>query len=49
MIDKTRLFPLLLIILQVGAAVAYIPKKAWGYVIYWIAAAILNIAVTFLM
>lgn len=49
MIDKTKIFPLILIILDVGAAIVKIPQRDWGNVIYWSAAAVLNIAVTFLM
>lgn len=49
MIDKTKIFPLLLIILDLGAAVMFVSRKDWGNIIYWLAAAILNIAVTFLM
>ena len=49
MIDKTKIFPLLLIILDLGAAVMFVPRKDLGNIIYWLAAAILNIAVTFLM
>ena len=49
MIDKTKIFPLLLIILDLGAAVMFVPRKDLGHIIYWLAAAILNIAVTFLM
>lgn len=49
MIDKTKIFPLILIILDAGAAVVKIPQRDWGSVIYWCAAAVLNIAVTFLM
>lgn len=49
MIDKTKVFPLILIILDAGAAVMFIPRKDWGSVIYWCAAAVLNVAVTFLM
>lgn len=49
MIDKTKIFLLLLIILDLGAAVMFVPRKDWGNIIYWLAAAILNIAVTFLM
>lgn len=49
MIDKTKIFPLILIILDAGAAVMFVPRRDWGSVIYWIAAAVLNVAVTFLM
>ena len=30
MIDKTKIFPLLLIILDLGAAVMFVPRKDWG-------------------
>lgn len=45
--DKTKIFPLVLIILDVGAAVIYGTKGDMRMVIYWIAAAVLNAAVTF--
>jgi hypothetical protein len=41
------IFPLLLIILDVGAAVVYALHKDFKMMIYWIAAAVLNICVTF--
>ena len=49
MIDKTKIFPMLLIILDLGAAVMFVTRKDLGNIIYRLAAAILNIAVTFLM
>lgn len=41
------IFPLLLIILDVGAAIVYGIGKDFKMAIYWIAAAVLNICVTF--
>ena len=41
------IFPLLLILLDIGAAIVYGASKDWKMTIYWIAAAILNAAVTF--
>jgi hypothetical protein len=41
------IFPLLLIILDVGAAIVYLINKDIKMTIYWIAAAVLNICVTF--
>lgn len=41
------LFPVILILLQFGAAVGYIPSGDWRMVVYWLAAAVLNVAVTF--
>ena len=41
------IFPLLLILLDVGAAVIYAVQKDYKKAVYWIAAAILNVAVTF--
>jgi len=40
-------FPLLLIILDVGAAMVYGVSKDLKMATYWIAAAVLNICVTF--
>lgn len=45
--DKTKIFPLLLIMLDIGAAVVYGFQNDVRKVIYWLAAAVLNIAVTF--
>ena len=41
------IFPLALIILDIGAAVIYGFSGDWRKVIYWIAAAVLNVTVTF--
>lgn len=41
------IFPLLLIALDVGAAIVYGVGKDFKMVTYWIAAAVLNICVTF--
>lgn len=45
---KTQyIFPLVLIALDVGASVMYLCAGDWKKAIYWIAAAVLNWAVTF--
>lgn len=45
---KTQyIFPITLILLDVGAAVAYAVNKDFKMFVYWIAAAILNCCVTF--
>ena len=41
------MFPLLLIILDIGAAAMYGFSGDWRKVVYWIAAAVLNVTVTF--
>ena len=41
------IFPILLIILDLAAAAVYASQKDWKKTIYWIAAAVLNAAVTF--
>jgi hypothetical protein len=41
------IYPLMLIALDVGASVMYGFSGDWRKVIYWIAAAVLNAAVTF--
>lgn len=46
-IKPEQIFPLLLIILDIGAAVVYGIGYDTRKVIYWIAAAVLNAAVTF--
>lgn len=43
------IFPLLLIALDVGAAIVYGVGKDFKMATYWIAAAVLNICVTFLL
>ena len=45
--DKTKIFPLILIILQFAAAVMYGVAKNGRMAVYWFAAAVLNVAVTF--
>lgn len=41
-----KLFPTLLIILDICAALAYVPTGDWRKFIYWIAAATLTTCVT---
>lgn len=41
------LFPITLIILDFGAAVVYALNKEYKMAVYWLAAAVLNITVTF--
>lgn len=41
------IFPIILIVLQFGAGIVYGFSKNINMAIYWIAAAVLNIAVTF--
>lgn len=41
------IFPIILIALNVGAAIFYATAKDWRMAIYWIAAAVLNASVTF--
>ena len=41
-----RFFPTCLVILNVCAAVAYIPAGDWRKVIYWLAAATLTTVIT---
>lgn len=45
--NKTQIFPLILIVLQIGAGIMYGLSKDWRMMIYWMAASILNIAITF--
>jgi len=42
-----KLFPTLLIVLDVCAAIGYIPPGDWRRVIYWLAAAVLTTCVTY--
>lgn len=44
---KEYIFPLILIVIDVLAAVVYGFNGDWRKVVYWIAAAVLNAAVTF--
>lgn len=41
------IFPITLIVLDIGAAIVYAVGKDYKMAIYWIAAAVLNICVTF--
>lgn len=41
------IFPLLLIALDIGAAVVYAKNGEYKRAVYWVAAAVLNICVTF--
>lgn len=43
----TKLFPTILIILDVFAALAYVPAYDWRKVVYWLAAAVLTFVVTY--
>jgi hypothetical protein len=45
--NKEKIFPTLLIIIDIFAALGYIPTKDWRMVVYWIAAAILTTTVTY--
>ena len=44
---STYIFPIILIALDIGAAVICAVNKDWKKAVYWIAAAVLNAAVTF--
>jgi hypothetical protein len=41
-----KLFPTLLVILDICAAIGYIPSGDWRRVIYWLGAATLTMCVT---
>ena len=43
----TKFFPSILIVLDICAALAYLPSGNWRMVIYWLAAATLTSVVTF--
>lgn len=43
----TKLFPTILIALDVCAAVAYATAHDWRRVVYWLAAAVLTASVTY--
>lgn len=47
MIKKEQLFPIVLIVLQIAASIPYFINGNVKRAIYWIAAGILNICVTF--
>jgi hypothetical protein len=42
-----KVFPTILIVLDVCAAAAYVPCGDWRRVIYWLAAAVLTTCVTY--
>ena len=44
---STYIFPIILIVLDIGAAIVYACNKQWKMTVYWTAAAVLNAAVTF--
>lgn len=44
---RQYIFPIILIALDIGAAVMSVPVGDWRKAIYWVAAAVLNAAVTF--
>lgn len=41
-----KLFPTILIVLDVCAAIAYVPTSDWRKVVYWLAAATLTTVIT---
>ena len=47
MVKPEYIFPLLLILLDMGAAIVYAIQKDYKKAVYWLAAAVLNITVTF--
>lgn len=44
---KVYIFPIVLIVLDVGASLVYAFNKDYKMAVYWLAAAILNVCVTF--
>ena len=42
-----KLFPTLLIVLDICAALAYVPTGDWRKVVYWMAATVLTTCVTY--
>ncbi|OPY13681.1 MAG: hypothetical protein A4E66_00683 [Syntrophus sp. PtaB.Bin001] len=44
---KELIFPTILIVLDICAALAYMPSCDWRKVVYWLAAAVLTSAVTY--
>ena len=44
---REQILPTLLIIIDICAALGYIPSKDWNRVVYWLAAAVLTASVTF--
>lgn len=47
MMKSTYIFPIILIALDVGAAITNVVNQEYKMAIYWVAAAVLNAAVTF--
>lgn len=47
MIKSTQIFPLVLIVLDLGAAVVWAVHGDWRRCVYWLAAAVLTVTVTF--
>lgn len=47
MIHTRQLLPLVLIIIDLGAAFVYLAYGDWRRFVYWVAAAVLTAAVTF--
>jgi hypothetical protein len=43
----SRIFPSVLMLLDVCAALAYVPSADWRRVVYWLAAAVITASVTF--
>lgn len=41
-----KVFPTMLIVLDVAAAIGYLPRGEWRMVVYWLAAATLTTVVT---
>ena len=41
------IFPLLLIVIDIGAAVVYASAKDWRMFVYWIAVAVINVSIAF--
>ena len=46
MIPTEKILPSVLVIIDIGAALAYIPTGDWRHVVYWFAAAVLTYVVT---
>jgi len=46
MIPREKILPTVLIVIDIAAALAYIPTGEWRRVVYWLAAACLTTVVT---
>ncbi len=44
---STYYFPIAMIAMDIGAAIMYVVNKDYKKAVYWVAAAVLNAAVTF--